>query len=384
MAGSASLRAALLTFASVLSGTVLIPTVRPLCAALYPTRPGAAHAFLTAAVLGGAVGAPALAAWADRRGGHARLAALAALVDALLLIALVRVTSYPLALALRAVQGAAAISALALIMGARPPGAAHHGATLGASLVIAVAVGSPIGLALLSVDPRAALLAGAALELAVAAAVLHGGLPIARRVAGPRRAVTAAVTRAALWVGAERLAVGAFVVTFAIWCHEVRHLGDRHTGALVTCFVATFAAATYPLGRLADRAGASRVARAGLAALGMAFLALTACPTAALPVLLALAGVASGAAYGAAMGVVVRGSPAERAATAMGVLHAAGSAGMLLGTAGAGVLAVVVRHHAPGASPAPLVFAAAAIAQLAVAATTTDELPQEVPCPRSA
>jgi predicted MFS family arabinose efflux permease len=268
--------------------------------------------------------------------------------------------------------------------GDRDPGAAHHGATLGASLVIAVAVGSPIGLALLSVDPRAALLAGAALELAVAAAVLHGGLPIARRVAGPRRAVTAAVTRAALWVGAERLAVGAFVVTFAIWCHEVRHLGDRHTGALVTCFVATFAAATYPLGRLADRAGASRVARAGLAALGMAFLALTACPTAALPVLLALAGVASGAAYGAAMGVVVRGSPAERAATAMGVLHAAGSAGMLLGTAGAGVLAVVVRHHAPGASPAPLVFAAAAIAQLAVAATTTDELPQEVPCPRSA
>lgn len=381
---SASLRPALLTFASVLSGTVLIPTVRPLCAALYPTRPGAAHAFLTAAVLGGAVGAPALAAWADRRGGHARLAAIAALVDALLLLALVQVTSYPLALAMRAVQGAAAIGALALLMGARPPGAAHHGAIIGASLVAAVAVGSPIGLALLTIDPRAALLGGAALEFAVAATVIVGGLPAARPVARPRRAVTAAVTRAALWVGAERLAVGAFVVTFAIWCHEVRHLGDRHTGALVTCFVATFAAATYPLGRLADRAGATRVARAGLVALGAAFLALTACPTAALPLVLALAGVASGAAYGAAMGVVVRGAPAERAATAMGVLHAAGSAGMLLGTAGAGILAVAVRHHAPGASPAPLVFAAAALAQLVVAATTTDALPQEVPCPRSA
>ena len=74
MVARATTRLAILVFGSVLSGTVLIPSVRPLCAALYPGHPGAAHAFLTMAVLGGVIGGPLLAARADRRGQAARLA----------------------------------------------------------------------------------------------------------------------------------------------------------------------------------------------------------------------------------------------------------------------------------------------------------------------
>ena len=396
MVAWATTRLAILVFGSVLSGTVLIPSVRPLCAALYPGHPGAAHAFLTMAVLGGVMGGPLLAARADRRGQAARLAIAASALDGALLLALVLVPSYPLALMVRALQGAAAVGALAIIMGASPPGeAGQRGAVLGAALVAAVAVGSPLGLALLTIDPRATLVAGGALQLAVAAALVVGGLPARRpRATTARPRLGPTVLRAVLWVGAERVAVGGFVVTFALWGHDTRGLSDRHVGALVACLVVAFALSTYPLGALAGRIAPALIARAGLVAVAAGFALLAAVPVAALPLVLIVAGVGTGAIYGSAMAVVVRDAAVERSATAMGVLHAVGSAGMLIGTAGAGLGSAALRAHDPTLAPGPIVFLVAAAVQLVVAVLATGRptaaaapvsaAPGGLPCPKSA
>jgi MFS family permease len=363
-----SWRLPFLVFASVLSGTVLIPALRPLCTDLFPGKPGAAHGFVAAAALGAVIGGPLLAIVADRRRAGRALAAWASALDGALLLATLVAPAYGLILLLRVVQGGASAGALAILMGAGAGGdRPGRGGMLGAAVIAAVAAGSPVGVALLAIDPRAVLLVAGLLQLAVAAAVAVGGLAI--EVAAPPRSPLAGLGRPSAWVFAERFAVGGFVVTFAIWCHQRLGLSDTVVGALVTCFVVSFALSTYPLGKLAERYSPGRIAAHGLYLFGVAFALLPVTPAVWLPVVLVTAGLASGAVYGSALAVAAGAAPGARAA-AMGVVHGAGSLGMLLGTAGGGVVSALVHRHDPDASPAPVVFGLVAVVQLAVALAT--------------
>jgi MFS family permease len=370
-----------MTFANVLSGTMLIPVLRPLLAALVPAAPDAAHAFIAAGTLGGIVGAPALAALADRFGHHDRWLRATSVLDAALLLAMLAAPPMlPLLLVLRTVQGAASVGALSLLMAS---GRARDGAVLGAAVVAAIAIGHPLGAALLGLDPRALLGIGAGLQLAVA---------IAARAAPPATPATATPTpprwrelrplaEVARWVAAERFAVGAFVVTFALWAHGALGMSDREVAIATSCFVCSFALAIYPMARLAEGCHATSLARGGLTMLAVGFVMLPHARGVAVEVTLVFAGVGAAISYGAALRAVGERLPARLRATGMAALNAAGNLGMLAGTIVAGILTVVLRRYPSLGGVETVIFTIAAlvIAANALGRRSTDRPVGELP-----
>ena len=143
----------LLTFGSVLSGTVLIPAGRPFFAAVFPGHESSLHAFMSINMLGAIIGAPGLAWLADRTGARKTLMVSLALLDALLLAVMASGPGLATLLGLRLVQGAANVGALSLLLGGiRPTAGRGHGRAFGAAaaaMIAAVAFGGPVGTLLL-------------------------------------------------------------------------------------------------------------------------------------------------------------------------------------------------------------------------------------------
>jgi MFS family permease len=341
-----------LVFANVLSGTLLIPAVRPFFAAVAPGHEGGMHAFMALNMLGAVLGAPLFARLADRTGAQRFLAMGLAVLDAELLLAMAFAPSVGVILALRLVQGATNLAALSLLLSrvGTAPRAASGGAFGAAAgvMIAAVAAGSPVGTFALGFGARAPLLAAAFLMLVVAAGSWAWAPPATpRRV--PRLGLFALARRAplvraaAVWLGVERFAVGGFVVTFSVYAHERFWLSNAAVGALFSAFVVPFALASFPLGRLADVGRRAEIVAAGLLIYGCCFIALAAAPLPALAPVLVLTGLASAAIYGPSLCLAATATPSFERATAMALVNAAGCLGMLLGTATAGVVAVSLR-----------------------------------------
>jgi AAHS family 3-hydroxyphenylpropionic acid transporter len=373
---------ALLIFTGVLSGTMLIPAVRPLFAARAGAAEGAMHAFMTLNLLGAVVGAPLLARWADRRRAGVGVVAALAFGDGVLLLACATPLPIPALLALRFVQGALNVGALSILMGLAPRGGAQaHNRSYGvagAAMMAGVAAGPPLGTALLVTSPVGPLVVGGVLELLAAVAVLR--LAVAPRAAAPA-AASSALLRAepllrlpALWAFVERFGVGCFVVTFALHCHQARGLGDAQIGRLYGWFLIPFVLAMYPASRLGPRAGRAPVVLGGLVAYGVAYLLIGTASTRVLPLVLALAGVASSAVYAPALCLAATLAPAARRAGAMAMLNASGALGMMVGTAVAGIASAVLRRAGLGASAYVTVLACAGVAQFVAAAASVPAL----------
>jgi Major Facilitator Superfamily len=342
---------AMLICGTVLSSTLLIPAVRPFMAVRAPGNEGAAHAFMALNLLGGALAAPFVARlWRAVRSATT-LAAGLALLDAALLGWLAVGVDWRVLLVVRTVQGALNLAVLSLLLGAAPcdegrQSGARYG-VLGAAMMMGVALGAPLGTLCMRWGVTGPLLAGALLELSVALL-----LPLSRlqpaRAAAPRSCVELPWLPMA-WVFAERMAVGLFVVTFAF--HATRCLGatDARVGVAFTTFMVPFVLAVYPAGYVSDRVGTLPVALSGLALYGGGWFALArASSTNMLPVL-ALLGVSSAAVFAAAMRQAGATTSAEDRIRSMSALNSAGSVGMLLGTALAGVLSAALRGR--GAEP---------------------------------
>ena len=371
--GQSSLAILSLIFASVLSGTVLIPTVRPFFAAFFPGHEGALHAFMGVNMMGAVVGAPLLSLIADRTGRRKSFAIVLAFLDAICLFGCAFVTQLPLLMVLRFVQGAINVGALSILFGAvraRSTRGVHGGSVgmAGAALVFAVAAGAPIGTSLLPLGPRAPLMTAAALELFVMIGTWM--LPDWSTVPTGRVSL-AAVLRSQphlklpmIWVGVERFAVGCFVVTFSLYAHARLGISDQRIGALMSWFVLPFAFATYPMGRLADRMNRAALVAMGLGVYGLCFLGLGLSSTAGLPALLCLTGIASASIYAPGLCLGAGLVPSELRATAMGFLNASGSLGMMFGTALAGIVSGILKHHGWGAKSYVAVFFMAGAASL--------------------
>ncbi len=338
---------ALLVFASMVSSTLLIPAARPLMAALQPGHEGAIHAFMTVNMAGAIIGAPLVAWWSERT-GHRRLAIIVlALIDGSLLY----VCSLPLPLwallGARTLQGAANVGGLSLLLGLASSRGRAMG-IVGAALMMAVAFGAPLGTALLKVGPLAPLQLGALLPFAVAAGTFR--LRGTSAAAAPRRSLLATVRAApelkipTLLVAVERFTVGAFVVTFALYCHRALGLSDTAVGALFSWFLLPFALCTWPMGRVADRVRRSHLVKLGGLLYGGVFLILGLAPPAALWVLMLVAGVASSAIYAPSLCYAATLAPRGARGTAMALLNAGGSLGMMVGTALGGILSAVLMR----------------------------------------
>jgi len=353
-----------LVFVSMVSSTMLIPAARPFVHHMHPGNEGALHAFMSVNMLGAIVGAPLLALWADRRGQRQRLVMLLALVDGALLFA----CSLPMPawsmLSLRALQGAANVGGLSLLMGF-VSGRGKAMGLAGAALMAAVAAGAPLGTLLLSVSPTAPLRWGALLPLAIAVSMWAVRLPVVERA--PRVGFKVLLQRAPLlkvpiaFVTIERFCVGCFVVTFSLYAHRALGLSDVGTGKLYSWFLLPFAVATYPFGRLAETVKRSTLVASGALAYGICFVLLGVVPTSTLPVLLFATGIASAAMYAPCLCFASTLVDASMRSTSMGLLNAGGSLGMMVGTALGGMLSVVGVKKMGWAADAvyPAIFAAA-------------------------
>lgn len=364
------MRSALLVFLSMLTSTMLIPAVRPFFAALHPGHEGAMHAFMSVNMLGATLGAPLLSWLADRSGSRRKMASALALLDGALLFLCTLSMPLWLLMVLRTIQGAANVGALSLLMAAAGRDDRRGMGLAGAAVISAVALGSPVGVALMAVDVTAPLLAGAALALCVGLAAWWA-LPSTDAPRAPQGSIKALIREQpllyipTLWLTAERFTVGCFVVTFSLHAHHVLDLSDSDVGTLYTWFLLPFALLTWPLERMAHKVDQRSVlALCGLI-YGASFMALGQVPTAWLRVLLFFAGAASAGIYATCLKMGAQMAPPSLRATTMGLLNAGGTIGMMLGTAGAGIASAAMKGSGmPREEVYPWIFAAAGATQL--------------------
>jgi DHA2 family methylenomycin A resistance protein-like MFS transporter len=375
-----------LVFLNVLAGTLVIPVIRPLMVTVGVSE-HMMHAFIGANMLGAVLGAPFFALLSDRTGVRRRLAAGLSWVDAALLLGCVTPLPLPALLGARALQGAASVGALSIIMGQVGRTAVHtngrgrDAGLAGSAVVAAIAAGPALG---------GLLVRGfglyAPFQAAACCALLAGiGCAWLMPSTGGQRAPRAGlheVRRAApllwvptLWITAERFSVGCFVVTFSLFAHNVLGSSDARVGALLSCFMLPFACAMWPIGKLADKVGRPAVLAAGGVIYGLSFVLLGHTSADSVPVVLMLAGIASAAIYTPALGLTASLSPTVLRSTAMGFGNAGGTLGMLLGTIVAGTLTAVLRQR--GMAPSEMyawIFRVGGLAPLVVLLVTASAL----------
>jgi MFS family permease len=365
---------ALAMVASVLSGTILMPAVRPLMAWVAPGNDSAVHAFMALNLLGGILGAPLCARLGRRFNHSARFIACLALGDALLLLLCGAGLPLGALLAVRTAQGALNVGALSLLMGQAPLGSGGRSGAqsgiFGTAIMVGVALGAPLGTALLPLGPRAPLFTAVLLEILVALVVGRLSFALGNETAAPLPSDRLGERQRldlspALWVGLERFAIGCFVVTFALHCRSCLGRSDVQAGQLMSAFLLPFVLTVYPAGRLGDRLAVERLAQLGLTGYGLGFLALPYVSAAGLVLLMPVLGVSSALVFAAALKRALHTAGAQGRVQAMACLNSAGNLGMFLGTAVSGIVSALARARGLGPQVAhQLVFGMAGVAQL--------------------
>jgi MFS family permease len=317
---------------------------------------GDAHLFMTVNMLAGIVAVPVVMRIQRRTGAvRAWLAALL-LADAVVFVAMGAATSLPALLALRALDGALHLPAITLLMvAANRLAGPRRGASLGllgTSLMLGVALGSPLGGRLVDRDPALVYSVGAALLVASAAVSLLLRVPAATAAAaaGSARRYEWNVRMRLAWVPLayafmDRFAIGVFVSTFTLFLGEVHGATGAQRGLLMSLFLLPFAALCWPAGRLADRAGWYRPLVLSNLAFGVVFALYGQVSFGTLPVLMVASGVLSALMF--APNLLLTSEVAHRAGEGIfGAFQIAGSVGFLLGPAVGGALVSVLRDDA--------------------------------------
>jgi MFS family permease len=329
------LLAGVLVFLSMLSSTLLIPAIRPFFAAVHPETEGGLFMFMTVNMLGAIVGAPLLTALADATDKRALVLVAAAVVDGALLFLCSLPLAMPVVLVLRTIQGAANVAAVSLLMGLTT----RRGVPVtGGATIAAIAAGAPLGTLLLKSGPAIPLQVGAMLPLVVAVAVaaLQPGAEVGDGVKHRFRDVVGAVP-AGIFIFAERLSIGLFIVPFSLLCHDVRGFDDVLVGRLFAAFLVPFAVVTALGSRFRVAVGPAIGAGAALYAVSL-FASARVDEPLLLALILVVGGVGAAGVYAPALRSVVQLVPADRVGAAMGVVNAMGALGMMLGSGGGGAI----------------------------------------------
>jgi len=372
---------AILIFAQMLPATLVTAAIRPLFAAHHGGDEGAMHAFMAVNMLAAALAAPIVGPRLARTGRAGCWLGALALLDALLLLACAQPWPTRLVLGVRALEGAVHVSvatALCALAATRVKALGRPAlmGVIGGAIMAAIALGNLLGGALVGISPSAPFAAGALVATAVAAALALGAggalaAPIMTAgVAPPARAQASAPRRslAPVLLGAfvARFTVGCLVVTFALFAHRVHGLSDRAIGGLFAALTVPFALATWPAAQLASRLGRARVLAAGAVGWTLVLFALPAAPTAALPALMMIGGLASAAIFAVTLGYATAPADAALRARAIARFQTAGALGMVVGPMAAGITAVIAGRGVAG-DRAAFVLAGSAMAAWLVA-----------------
>jgi MFS family permease len=170
----------------------------------------------------------------------------------------------------------------------------------------------------------------------VAVAALQPGAEVGDGEKHRFRDVVGAVP-AGIFIFAERLSIGLFIVPFSLLCHDVRGFDDALVGRLFAAFLVPFAVVTALGSRFRVAVGPAIGVGAVLYAAALYAAARLETPTA-LAVVLVVGGIGAAGVYAPALRTVVQLVPADRVGAAMGVVNAMGALGMMLGSGGGGAI----------------------------------------------
>ncbi len=342
---------ALATILTLIPVTLLVPGLRELVQVAHGGSAAAAHAFMTVNMVSGIVAVP-LVMRLQRRTGSVRVWVSSLLaVDAIVFLAMRAAPDLNSLMLLRAIDGALHLPAITLLMVAanRLAGPRRGGSLglLGSSLMIGVAIGSPLGGFLVDRLPSLVYVVGAIVFLGAAGIALGIALPREEQVRQPSRQYAWNTQIRLAWVPLsyafmDRFVIGVFVSTFTLFLGDVHHASGSQRGLLMALFLVPFALLCWPAGRLADRFGWYRPLVISNVLFGVVFATYARVPFSFLPVLMVLSGVLSALMF--APNLLLTSEVARRAGEGVfGAFQIAGSVGFLIGPALGGVLVSTLR-----------------------------------------
>ncbi len=243
--------------------TLLVPGLSELVIVAHGGTRFHAHLFMAINMITGMAAVPVVMVRLRGKPHLARWLIGLLLADALLFAAMGQARSLTSLFVFRALEGAANLPAVTLMMvAANRLGGERRGAALGliaGAVMIGVAVGAPLGGVLVSRSAGTVYDAGAVILLVAAATAL---VPARRAPHQPPREPgsryrwdhRAPHSWMPLILGfQDRFAIGVFVSTFTLYLAEVVRLSPTQRGILMSLFMLPFALLCYPVGRISDR-----------------------------------------------------------------------------------------------------------------------------------
>ena len=345
---------ALATVLTLIPVTLLVPGLRELVQVAHGGSASAAHAFMVVNMVSGIAAVP-LVLGLQRRAGSVRQWVAALLTcDALTFLAMREATSLPVLFAFRALDGALHLPAITLLMVAANrlagPRRGSSLGVLGSSLMIGVAIGSPLDGRLIDRGASTVYLVGAGVFMLAALLALGIALPREVQARAPRRAYAWNRSVAMAWIPLtyafmDRFVIGVFVTTFTLFLGDVHHASGSQRGVLMALFLVPFALLCWPAGRLADRVGWYVPLVTSNVLFGLVFASYGVVPFDRLPLLMVLSGVLSALMF--APNLLLISEVAQEAGDGVfGAFQIAGSVGFLIGPAFGGTLVSVLRDAA--------------------------------------
>jgi MFS family permease len=328
--------------------TIVAPLLHELLVRRLHASPLSAHLFMSVNMVAGMAAAPLVIRLSRLTGGPARWLVGALALDGAAFWMMGQCVTVTSLMVWRAVEGAAHLSAVTLLMvGANRLAGPRRGAVMGlmgTALTLGVGLGAPLGGLVGTLDAALAFPMGAGIAFLAALACTplalrkEGPPPAAAALAAP--AIPSLVRAVPLALGfSDRFCGGVFVSSFMLYASDSLGFPPAARGMLMMLFMVPFALSCCPAGMLTDRIGRTGPLVLGAAAFGVAFGLYGFCPGSALPWLMLVSGLLSAVKFAptlALCGDVARGTNRDGMFAAFNV---AGSLGFLTGPIVGGLLA---------------------------------------------
>ena len=366
MKSSRSLQVGLLA-AIVLMAMFNLTAVSPILPDLIELRFGLSEAhiglFTGIEMIAYVIFAPIWGILSDRYGGRKTMAIIGLAISAPLFMIMPNLSSYPLLVATRFVQGAFTVAgwSLAMTMALDWAGSENRGRTmgvLGAGMMLGMAMGGPIGGAMGRTDIDLPFyVAAAVFGVACVIALVLLVEPLARtrgertERTERREARRELSEHAELWMPAafsfvDRFTAGFFITLFPAMLLDFFDFDSGIRGMYLGVFFLPFALFQYPFGRLIDRLGPLPFVLGGSVVYGAIMVTVTLLEPGPLAAAMFLLGALAAAMLPASLVLVSHMATPSIHGAAMGLFNAMGSVGFAIGLMASGVMAVVWSYEA--------------------------------------